>query len=65
MFQSCGAATLNARELEDNFVRGITSKCSSADRKDLVGLSATNSNVEVHQNDELNRSTVQTLKSAR
>ena len=34
LFQSFDAATLKAREVEDNFVRG-TSKCSSADRKDL------------------------------
>ena len=38
LFQSFGAATLKAREVEDNFVHGTASKCSSADRKDLVGL---------------------------
>ena len=38
LFKSVGAATLKAREVEDNFVRGTTRKCSSADRKDLVGL---------------------------
>ena len=38
LFQSFRAATLKAREVEDNFVRGTTSQCSSADRKDLVGL---------------------------
>ena len=40
VFQSLGAATLNAREIEDNFFRETTSKCSSANRKDLVGVSA-------------------------
>ena len=38
LFQSFGTATSKAREVEDNFVDGTTSKCSSADRKDLVGL---------------------------
>ena len=38
LFQSFGEATLKAREVEDSFVRRTTSKCSSADRKDLVGL---------------------------
>ena len=38
LFQSFGAATLKAREVEDDFVRVTTSKCSSADRKYLVGL---------------------------
>ena len=38
LFPSFGAATLKAQEVEDNFVRGTTSKCSSADHKDLVGL---------------------------
>ena len=38
LFQSFCAATLTAREVEDNFVRETTSKCSSVDRKDLVGL---------------------------
>ena len=37
-FQSFSAATLKAREVEDYFVRGTASKCSSADRKDRVGL---------------------------
>ena len=38
LFQSFGAATLKAREVKDNFVRRTTSKCSSADRKYVVGL---------------------------
>ena len=38
LFHIFDAPTLKAREVEDNFVRGTTSKCSSADRKDLVGL---------------------------
>ena len=38
LFHSFGAATLKAREVEDNFVRGTTSKSSLADRKDQVGL---------------------------
>ena len=38
VLQSFGAGTLIVREVEDNFVRGTTSKCSMADRKDLVGL---------------------------
>ena len=57
LFQSFGAATLKAREVEHNFVRESSSKCSSADRKYLVGLSA-NSHVEAHQNNEVNMSTV-------
>ena len=47
--QSFGAATLKAREVKNNFVRATTSNCSSENPKD----------VEVHQNDKLNRSTVQ------
>ena len=38
LFQRFGSATLKAQEVEDNFVRGTTSKSSSADCKDLVGL---------------------------
>ena len=38
VFQSLGAATMKAREAEDNFVCGTTSKCSSAEREDLFGL---------------------------
>ena len=34
-FQSFCSTTLKAREVEDNFVRGWTSKCSSVDRNDL------------------------------
>ena len=37
LFQSFCAATLKARAVED-FVRGTTSKCSLADRLDLVSL---------------------------
>ena len=41
LLPSFGAATLKAREVKHNFVRGTKSKCSSAlwaDRNDLVGL---------------------------
>ena len=38
VFQSFGAATLKAREVKDNFIRGITSKYSSADLNDPVRL---------------------------
>ena len=38
LFQSFGAATLKAREVEDSFIGGTTSNCSLADRKDLAGL---------------------------
>ena len=37
VFQSICAATLKAREVEENVVYGIPSTCSSADRKDLIG----------------------------
>ena len=37
VLQSFGAATSKAREAEDDFVRGTTCECSSADRKDHVG----------------------------
>ena len=53
LFQSFGAATLTAREVEDNFVRLTTSKYSS------THCLVYSSDVEVHQNNELNMSTVQ------
>ena len=66
LFQSFGAATLKARKVEDNFVRGTTTKFSSAYRKDLVGLSPSpaNSDADGHQNRELNVSSA-TLKPTR
>ena len=38
VLNSFGAATLKAREVEDNFVRETTSICYLVDRNDLVGL---------------------------
>ena len=38
VFQRFCAATVKAREGEDNSVRGTTSKCPSADRRDLVSF---------------------------
>ena len=55
---SFGAATLNAREVEDNFVR-VTVLRQTTKIYLVYSPSAVNSDIEVHQNDELNRSTVQ------
>ena len=63
MFQSFGAATLKAQEVEDNFVRGqqVNVLWQSVKIYLVYSPSAANLDVEVHQNDELNRSTVQPL----
>ena len=37
VFQRFCAATPKAREVEDNFVRGMSTKCSLSDRNVLVG----------------------------
>ena len=61
-FQSDGAATLKVRKVEDNFVRGTTSKCPQTDRNDLVDIyiihQQCNQDVDVYKNDELNKSIV-------
>lgn len=45
VYQSSCGATLEAREVGDDFVYGSTSKCSFADLNDLVGLQSFNSDM--------------------